>query len=373
MKFPIFVLLAAFCMTSSADVLILSRESALKIGYKPVVYEGLLSKVTKVIEPGYSQHQLNWPIQFENGLNSVGNLMAQFQSYGPFSSYFHGGCDLVARRGESLIAPISGKIEAGYYSYSDIGDGYMQKYWIPLFESEGHSVQKEYFEVALTDQNGFRFEFHHVDRDSLTPEILSHIKANDFISAGTILGQVIDWGYFMNGSPYNHIHYNIVSPNGYNFNCQWYSAKILDTVSPMIASVYAVVENNVIEVSNNERLSQRPSEFILDIFDRKDRNPFILQPHFVEYRPQSGKTFTWDFRKGLFNEDGSKPKIFDLFVRSLRGPNGEILRTAGNYNEFQFYVRIPVEEKDRGPFTLTVMDSAGNQTHFSGFLPDSRN
>lgn len=359
-----------FSFQGMANENILPKSIALSKGYTPVSASYSLHKVSNKLKLPYKKHALDWPVKFEDGINSIGNLLAQYQSYEySYRDYFHGGCDLVTKAQEKIIAPTSGYVEAGFYSYSPLGNGHFQKHWIPLQDSAGKETDNNYFEVAIIDKHGYRFEFHHVDPTSLTPKLIKSIYNRSYVEAGTELGEVKSWFWLHHNKSYHHVHYNVIAPSGVELNCEWLSRPLKDDVAPVINKVYAMITGIAFEVKDKEAIFRQPKELVIDLYDQKNNNPFMHQPHFIELKVESGRTFTWDFQKALVLKNGMKPNITDYFSLELANTHGEVVKTMGNYSEFKSLVKIPIDPNDFGQFVITVKDAMGNEAKFTGSLP----
>ena len=106
---------------------------------------------------------LPWPVAFQDAAHTIAQNYVNFQDYGD-GAYYHKGCDLRSDAGSWVTAPITGILEGGYYSYATQADGSEKKMWKP-WTGQPHS--DPYFELALTTQDGYRFELHHVNSMNL--------------------------------------------------------------------------------------------------------------------------------------------------------------------------------------------------------------
>lgn len=314
---------------------------------------------------------LIWPVEFENlAQNSIGFGLAQFQSNWAYKEYFHGGCDLVAKKDSDVRAPVSGRIEGGYYSYSyvDGGNGYLKKYWIPLEESAGKEVNKDYFEIAIVTEDGFRFELHHIDPRNIEPLIKQLILEKKQVSAGQKIGTVKEFPYQIQKHDYNHIHYNVIGPGGQRINCEWVSKKLSDDTAPEILGVFAQVGDQYIQVARGEKLTQRPREFLVEALDRKTGSFFPQQPAVVQLHFSSGTGKVWNFRYAIEDEAGLPPKISDVYKFEFQDVGGVKRVTQGDQDGVRLFFRLQVPEGAAGDFEISVEDFAGNRTEFRGSL-----
>jgi hypothetical protein len=304
---------------------------------------------------------LAWPVEFADAQHSIGNSMLEFQSYGQ-GPYFHGGCDLRVAARAPLKTPIDGRIEAGHYGYSNNPDGSMKKHWKP-WPASGDST---YFEIAVITNDGYRFEFHHMDEKHIAPEVLKILKSGDtdaLVAAGSYLGDTLAWP----GGDYHHTHYNIITPSGVRLNPEYYSTGLEDGVPPVIRRVLASQGTSVTEFGDGE-FPQAPDFFAIATNDRMGGNIYDHPPVYAAFSPEQGEGFAWDFRERLTAPNGAFPGIWSFFIESIRAPNGERLRTEGGYGTGLSVIRLPVPQSARGRFTIEVADVSGEATAVHGII-----
>ena len=342
--------------TVRADELILTRAQALAQGYRPVANP----KKSQRFLPNLAPHSLNWPVAFADVNHTMGNTMIQFQQYSPDESYFHGGCDLRTQKGAEIHAPVAGNLNAGHYSYVTHSDGSMEK----LIKPWPQTGQSAYFEVNITSDDGYRFEFHHVDRSTLPASIVALLNnGGGRIEAGTLIGKVIEWSVRgVDGQPYHHTHYNVFDPSGVHLNPENLSRALDDSTPPTIHGVWGIDSlGNVLD----PLLAWGPSlrEYIVAATDQRSPNVYTHTPPFVSLRFENGKSTVWDFREKLTAADGvSWPAIWNVFRPELVTPDGEHLRTQGDYNSNFFLFRLAVPAGSDGSVEIEVRDQNGNST-----------
>jgi len=320
-------------------------------GYKP----------TQPSDPGSSisvpkRHSLEWPVEFQDETHIIGNTMAQYQPYD--GSYWHGGCDVRVKAGAAVRAPVSGKLEAGHYSYAIHLDGSMTKYWKPWPETGNNT----YFEVAIVADDGTRYEFHHVNRSTLPDRIVSILDSGGRVNAGDLLGHAIRWS----DGVYHHIHYNVIAKNGVRINPEYISKSITDTVAPEIKAAYAVMPSGSTMGFGSGEFSEAPSEFVINVSDALGKNIYRNPPTMAQLTFESGKKTVWDFRKTLSLPDGSLPKLWDFFKSSLKLPLGGTSATSGGYGVGTSLVRLKVPADARGAFKIQFYDQSENVTTLNG-------
>lgn len=309
--------------------------------------------------PPWAPHSLAWPVSFQDAQHSIGNSMAEFQSYGD-GPYYHGGCDLRVAAGAEVRTPIAGRIEAGHYGYTNLADGSMEKYWTPWPKSGDPT----YFEVAVITDDGYRFEFHHMNENRLSPEVLKILQGGQGgkVAAGAWLGNTIVWP----DGVYHHTHYNIHTPSGVSLNPEYYSPLLDDHVKPQVSTVLAVFKNGRTEGFGSGRFTEVPDFFALAVIDHLDGDVYDHPPTYAGIQFENGRSFAWDFRERLAGPDGKFPSIWSFFVESIESPDGQTLATEGGYGEGVSVVRVPVPVGAQGKFTIQIADEAGNSSQFQG-------
>jgi hypothetical protein len=351
--------------SASADERVGPAARWIAMGYRRVEFAkpgsfGLAGGHARAAEtPPWPAHSLEWPVHFEDAAHQIGNSMAEYQvDYdGP---YYHGGCDLRVARAAEVRTPVAGRVEAGHYAYSDKPDGSMEKFWYPW----PHSGSTAYFEVAVVTDEGYRFEFHHMDETRLSDEVMAILRSGSSgrVAAGTSLGATIPW----NDGVYHHTHYNIITPSGVRLNPEYYSLALKDAARPEIRRALAVFAGSRTEDFGTGRFASAPEYFAVAGNDRLDDDAYVHPPAYAAIRFDSGESFAWDFRERLLGPDGKFPPIWDFFVRSLATPDDEELETSGGYGEGLSVIRLPVPQGARGPFAIRLADEAGNESVLQG-------
>ena len=358
-----FVLGLALILSSispvSADELLLSPAEFGRQGYTPVS----TVKRAPLQTPSYAAHSLAWPVPFEDAHHTIGNVMTQFQDYGG-GAYYHGGDDLRVQDSEWVTAPITGKLEAGHYGYNTNADGSNTKFW----KGWPQTGDRMYFEVALIDSQGYRFELHHIDRGSLPTDIVAALdRGGATITTGTRLGRVVHWpNSDTDDTTYNHTHYNIVAADGTHLNPEHYSAMIGDKLAPEISQIYAVSSDGRAAEFGDGRLSARPDELVVVASDKLGENIYTHTPSYSRVIFDSGEEQTWDFRERLATPDGKFPPIWEFLRESLTLGDGSVLRTQGDYSNRNFLLRLKLPAGAHGRFHVEVGDSIGNITVRNG-------
>lgn len=356
LNFAIYLLLI-FSIFSYANERVKPRDFWASHGYTEVI-----SNTVSTFEaaPSWDAHSLSWPVTFQDVSHTIGNSMAEYQNYGDEGPYFHGGCDLRVKRRAPLSTPISGRIEAGHYGYTNNPDGSMTKYWKP-WPASGDTT---YFEIAVISDDGYRFEFHHMDETQIAPEVLKSLRAGGGrVEAGAVLGNTIAWPGF---SDYHHTHYNIISPSGVRLNPEYYSPLLTDNLKPEVKALLASMTNEKTMLFGDGVFHETPKFFAVVVLDRQNLNTYTQPPVFAGIEFKSGEKYVWDFRERLLGPNGIFPNLWSFFIDSIKGPSGQRYETSGGYGEGQSVIRIPVPEGAKGNFTIKIGDQMGNYTTFEG-------
>ncbi|MEQ1665431.1 MAG: hypothetical protein ABL927_08665 [Bdellovibrionales bacterium] len=346
-----------------ADELIYSKSELKQLGYKKVsIHTQPIRHFMSTDNNNLLEEKLIWPIQFQDESHSLGNNMSQFQNYGGSQSYFHGGCDLRTKQNAPIYAPISGKVEAFYYSYNQRDDGSLEKFKKP------NGGDPHYFEVSIITPDGHRFEIHHIDPNTLTPELASSLKSNDpHVTQNQLLGNVVYWPVSgVDGQNYHHIHFNMIAPDGTILNPEAYEPLINDTIAPHIEKVFAKTTQSkqAIVLTSGQSLPAGTTELLVLGWDQKNNSVYTQAPSKVALLFQNGANSIWDFTRHLNLNNGQFPNIHNVFADQVKANDGNTYQTKGNYEENQFIYRLVVPADASGPFQIHLGDAAGNDTTF---------
>jgi hypothetical protein len=205
----LFVAVVSMLPIAQADELFLSLEDAAMQGYRP--YKSSLAVQSNLVlqDSIVLAAPLKWPFELPYAKSRIGNNFVQFQPYD--KPGYHMGDDMLLEPGSWALAPVDGLVEAGHYAYTDLPNGDRIKQWI-AWPGTGDD---NYFEVAVIDSNGTRFELHHVDRRSMPNEVIAALKKSGSVKAGQRLGKVVPWPTRFH---YVHVHLNVFSSMGVAIN-----------------------------------------------------------------------------------------------------------------------------------------------------------
>jgi murein DD-endopeptidase MepM/ murein hydrolase activator NlpD len=156
-----------------------------------------------------------WPVR---GVPpSVMNTVSALQMYGSKPG-FHHGLDLQAPAGTKIYAPVSGVVATRYY----------------------YKRPSPYtYEVSIATENGYRWEFHHIDPESIPLDIRQLAEQRGVVQQGAVLGDIYD------ASPLNippHVHINVIGAEGYYHDPLKFFPPLADPQPPVINGIYLVDE-----------------------------------------------------------------------------------------------------------------------------------
>jgi len=210
-----------------------------------------------------------WPVS----LQSIGHTMASYQRYGGFSgAYFHHGLDIRADAGSDVIASVGGQV-INIENYMPGDDAY--------------------WEVAILDAQGFIWQYHHIERDSIPDNIFEAYQNKTPLPAGTKLGEVYYWSVVTFGERYHHIHLNILGKDRAYLNPFEFLELLPDTAKPDITQFYLVKNGN--QISGNV-VSGSSYTIGAEISDLILSKVFIVPPNEIRITIDGGTPVTvWKF------------------------------------------------------------------------------
>lgn len=247
-----------------------------------------------------SQRHHKWPFP----LLSIGHNMQSFQNYGG-SSYWHDGLDIRSAIDQPMYASVGGKV-VNVENYQT-GNPY-------------------YWEIAILDEEGFVWKYHHVDRKSIPQEILIAYKNGSKIGTGTLIGNVVRWEVSSYGEVYHHLHLLIVAKDGQYINPFLMMEPLVDTSAPVITKIGLAKNHRPFdgsEISGAHSLYLEASDLVL-------HHKFILPPHKISYKLDGAdEKVVWEFIN-LPSEKNDTHFINDFYMDG----------TCGNYSCRKFYFNL---------------------------------
>lgn len=246
------------------------------------------------------QKHHQWPFP----LLSIGHNMQSYQNYGG-SPYWHDGLDIRSKTDEPIHAAVGGVVVN------------LENY------VRGNHL---YWEVAILDDEGFVWKYHHVDRDSIPAEIERAYKTKSKIKTGTLIGNVVRWPISTMGEVYHHLHLLVVAKDGKYINPFLMMEPLPDTVAPVINRIGLAQNHRPID-GNTVRGEHA---LFLEASDLTLHQKFLLPPHKISYRLDQGEEkIVWEFIN-LPSGTNDGEYIEDFYMRG----------TCGNYNCRKFYFNL---------------------------------
>lgn len=272
-----------------------------------------------------------WPFP----LLSIGHNMQSYQFYGG-APYWHDGLDVRSAVDQPIHASVGGKV-VNIENYV-----------------RGNPL---YWEIAILDDEGFVWKYHHVAQESIPQEVLSAYKTKGRIATGAFIGNVVRWGITSFGERYHHLHLLVVAKDGQYINPFLMMTPLPDTKAPVINRIGIAKNHRPIE--GNE--VSGPHALFLDASDLTMHDRFILPPYKISYSLNKKDSVTvWEFIH-LPSGKNDTDYITDFYM------NG----TCGDYNCRKFFFNLNfTTTAPRGTMRLspgmhevevTVEDIVGNK------------
>lgn len=272
-----------------------------------------------------------WPVT----LLSIGHTPASYQNYG--SAYFHHGIDMRADAGSAILASAGGKVV-------NI-ENYVQ----------GNPA---YWEVAILDEEGYVWQYHHVDRDSIPAAVHEAYESGSPIAAGTKLGEVYYWPQTAFGERYHHIHVNVLGQGDTFLSGFELLEPLADTKAPVFVEI-GLLKNG--RRHPGRSVSGRYSVFA-QAHDLMLHDRFVVPPHELSFRLDGGEeTRVWRFDT-LPGGASSTQYVHEVFVPSM---------ACGDYDCRRLPIDLGFRPSGRRAFPATrgehrieviAKDYAGNVT-----------
>ncbi|MEI6833025.1 MAG: peptidoglycan DD-metalloendopeptidase family protein [bacterium] len=305
-----------------------TQDSAAEKDYRPA-YLSLAKADLKSKESS----KYPWPVE----LKSIGHNTASYQNYGG-DPYFHHGLDIRADAGTDVLASVGGQV----VNISNYGPG------------------PAYWEVAILDDAGFLWQYHHVDRDSIPQTVWDAYRNKGRITSGTKIGEVYYWMVNTYGEQYHHIHLNVLARGGAYRNPFSFLQPLNDTKAPDILEV-GLLRNGYAQ--DPSLPIQGAYSVYATIHDLILHDKFVVPPHKITYQLDDDprERLVWEF-SDLPGATSNTDYVEDFFVPSL---------TCGNYECRKLTVDLGFSTEGQRWFTNvggqhTIMihaeDQAGNRT-----------
>ena len=246
--------------------------------------------------------QAIWPYEVE----SIGHSMQSFQQYDYTSAYWHDGLDMRAAAGTKVYASISGIVVniENYYSGDDL-----------------------YWEVAILDDQGLVWKYHHVDKDTIPLKIHKAYKNKTRIAQGEYLGEIVKWPVSSFGERFHHIHMLVIDGHGRYINPLNLLPLLFDDSAPVIKEIGLFDQKRRLLKGNTVRGKHG---IYVNTFDTILHSRFRLTPYKISYRLDGGdEKLVWKF-DSLPSVNNDSDYIYDFYLGG----------TCGNYNCKNFNINL---------------------------------
>ncbi len=310
----------------------------------------LTEGITNYKLPNVRNHY-NWPFQPFGQASPVGHVSHSYQKYGG-QAYFHHGIDIRANAGTNIYASSGGKVVN------------IENY-IP-----GNSL---YWEVAIRDEQGFLWQYHHVERNSIPNQVCDAYKNGGSIATGAIIGKVVYWPAKSYGTNFHHIHLNVLDGNGKFINPFQFLVAPADMIAPTIDEIYFTEDEGSQTIAKNALRGD--IDIIARAQDLMDDQPYQQTIYKMEYEIQSlsgksvfPKTALWKFDSLPGGSDINKD-VFTVYKRSFWAGN-KYLSTSGNYSRREFYFIVTNQQNGKvvtsGAWHTNAKDAKGKALYPNG-------
>ncbi len=302
-------------------------EAAIEAAYQPAYLELATGIKPRAIHP--------WPCETK----PIGHNIASYQDYGG-GAYFHHGIDIMANAGSVVKAAAGGKI----------------------VNIENYGGSDAYWEIAILDDEGFIWQYHHVDHESIPQAIHDALSSGVNIPSGTIIGKVFYWSQSSFGALFHHIHLNVRGKQNDFFNPLTFLEAVPDTKAPVIREI-GIIKNGAPEPDDDEKgVASDPYSLYVNIDDLMFHDKYIVPPYWINYRVDNDPVrVVWRF-DNLPGGSSNAKYVTDFFIAD---------RTCGDYDCRKFFINLGFDPQGNRTFTttpgphkiiVTASDFSGNIT-----------
>jgi hypothetical protein len=268
-----------------------------------------------------SSQQKSWPWPFQ--LRSLGQTNGNLQQFSR-DPYFHHGLDIRGDAGQEVRMPFDGTgLEVVNYRFGQ-----------PL-----------YWRVAVTDPDGFIWQFHHIDPNSIPDEVRVAAQNKSPIKKGTLLGQIATWSNAWFDETYHHIHLNVIASGGRYVSPLMFLERLPDTSKPVISEIRLVKDGQPFAGNN----ASGDFSIVADISDLTMHDKFINPPHDLKIRLNDGPPSTvWNFAT-IPGGSNINSKLWELYLQGS---------ACGNYTCRRHTMNLGFTQEGPDPF-----DTLGDGQH----------
>jgi hypothetical protein len=315
---------------------------ALLITTQALAHERLVrTKADKLAFAQFTEQRFHpWPFP----LLSIGHNMQSYQDYSG-SPYWHDGLDIRSVPDQPMYAAAGGKV-VNIENYI-----------------RGNPL---YWEVAIQDEEGFVWKYHHVAKESIPQEIHNAYKLGTKIPSGTLLGNVVRWPVTTFGEVYHHLHLLVVAADGRYVNPFLMMEPLQDNQAPVISRIGISKNHRAVDGA----VVKGEHALFIEASDLVYHQKFILPPHKITYRLDKGEEkLVWEFvhlpsgkndvdyindfyLSGTCGDYSCRKLLFNLNFTPDR-PRGQMKLATGTH-EVEVSVEDVVGNKSSKSFTWNV-------------------
>ena len=244
---------------------------------------------------------------------SIGHTSASYQHYTGMP-YFHHGLDIRGDAGTPVLASAGGKV-ANIENY------------VP-----GNAA---YWEVAILDDLGYLWQYHHVEKTSIPSDIWNAWRSGSRVEAGTKLGEIFRWGVYSFGERYDHVHLNVVAAGGTFMSPFLFLESLPDHSAPAVVAAGVLVNGRAHDGNN----VKGDYSLYATIHDLILHTQYVVPPHRVEISIDNGAPeLVWDFRN-LPGKSSIESYVEEFFVPEM---------TCGDYDCRELTIDLAFAAPDTG-------------------------
>ncbi|MBF0544599.1 MAG: hypothetical protein HQM08_09205 [Candidatus Riflebacteria bacterium] len=310
--------------------------------------------------------QFDWPMK---GPFLIGANFSDFQNYADIP-YWHGGIDIRAPYGTEVFSPVSGIVRISTYRIDASNSPRKFEYLRSEFPSTSHdriirgldSDSQRYVEVSVVDKNGNNWMFRHIDAKSIPSKLFSLPGTTQNINSGEFIGRIIRWteSVYPSAETYNHLHLEILDPEGNYLNPAIFMKPLLDTEPPVIKGLW-IVKNQSEEVlggvSPQIPIVSGKIDIVAQIEDTNNSGTYTLSPYSIKMGLWVFKNQTWKeispiqyvvkFDKLPIKGDRTQ-MVESLYKKRIKFPDGMELKSEGNSKLRTFLYTLTSGDPTRG-------------------------
>jgi len=261
----------------------------------------------------------------------MGHTIQSYQNYnyGTSDAYFHHGVDMIAPNGTNVYTRSGGQV----------------------VNVENYRPGNElYWEVAILDAEGYVWQYHHIDANTIPQEIMDKFaewQANPitggFVPANTYIGDIVYWPVVSFGYRFNHIHLNILAAGDVYLNTMEFHTLLNDTRAPEIQAIGLLNGDTIVSgntVSGSYGLYVQARDLFLSTV-------YYLPPYKTELSIDGGEwTTVWEFHD-LPGGASDTLYVNDFFVP---------VYTCGDYDCRDFFIDLGFTPSGQRTFPATLGD-----------------